>query len=285
MTGFGKATCEVLGKTISVEIRSLNSKTLDLSVKLPFAFRDKEQVVRSAMSPLLVRGKVECMITIEEGDDAACFTINKDAVNKYYHELEVLVDKLKISKESLMTSVLKFPDVIKKDHIELGESDWKTVDKTLHSAYEKYDQFRVDEGLALKKDLIKRITNILLYLKKVDPLEKKRLENVRTRLLKGIEGSIADNKIDQNRFEQEIIYYLEKLDISEEKTRLKKHCDYFLETVNEEATGKKLGFISQEIGREINTLGSKANDAAIQKIVVQMKDELEKIKEQVLNVL
>lgn len=288
MTGFGKATAEINNKKISVEVKSLNSKQADVSVRLPSYYKEKELVLRSLINQELERGKIEFNLYAELMGEQGNLTINKDLFKKYYNELtDVLKDfNEDNSKTDLVAIVSKMPDVFKSEKNELDENEWNEIEKIVNEAIVALDNFRKDEGQSLQKELTLRINNILELLNQVDPFEKTRIQTIKDRIINNLNETVGEQNINNDRLEQELIFYLEKLDITEEKTRLSTHCNYFLETMNSEISeGKKLGFISQEIGREINTLGSKANQADIQKIVVKMKDELEKIKEQSLNIL
>jgi uncharacterized protein (TIGR00255 family) len=291
MTGYGKAFAELPGKKLLIEIKSLNSKGLDLSIKLPGSFREKEMEVRTLLSQRLERGKVELYITSEKSADMPAYSINKSLFLQYYGELKLLLSELKEkNQEGLLQAILKIPDVLQNEKAESEEEEWPKIAVGIESALLSVETFRSAEGHILESDMRNRVDLILNLLDSISPFEQNRLNDIRERLTIGFQNimksDLTDIKPDENRFEQELIYYIERMDITEEKVRLKKHCDYFLETLNESTSqGKKLGFISQEMGREINTIGSKANDARIQKIVVQMKDELEKIKEQLLNIL
>ena len=291
MTGFGKAYAEIHGRKFMIETRSLNSKQLDLSIKMPGIFRDKEIEVRNLLSQRLERGKIDLYITLESSSDIPNYSINKQVAKKYQEELKALQSELNEEEMmGLLPLILKLPDVVQSGREDVSEEEWMIVREGIERSVELLDQFRVYEGNVLDQDVRSRIDLILGLLASIEPFELKRTLFIREKLRKEfgnmIEGDKSSNIIDENRFEQELIFYLERLDITEERVRLKKHCDYFLETLNDQTSqGKKLGFITQEIGREINTIGSKANDADIQKIVVQMKDELEKIKEQLLNIL
>ena len=291
MTGYGKAFAELPGKKLLIEIKSLNSKGLDLSVKLPGSFREKEMEVRTLLSQRLERGKVELYITSEKSADMPAYSINKSLFLQYYGELKLLLSELKEkNQEGLLQAILKIPDVLQNEKAEFEEEEWPKIAVGIESALLSVETFRSAEGHILESDMRNRVDLILNLLDSISPFEQNRLNDIRERLTIGFQNimksDLTDIKPDEKRFEQELIYYIERMDITEEKVRLKKHCDYFLETLNESTSqGKKLGFISQEMGREINTIGSKANDARIQKIVVQMKDELEKIKEQLLNIL
>ncbi len=283
MTGYGKAVGELPDKKITVEVRSLNSRQFDLSLRIPGLYREKETELRSELSRQTERGKVDFSIYSEYTAGANVISINKPLAKGYYNELKKLSSELNENSADLLSLVMKMPDVLKSDRQELEETEWTEVRKLVDHAIKDFRNFRSDEGAVLKKEFSSRINGITLLLEEVVELDARRIPLLREKLNKGV--SELKEKIDQNRFEQELVYYLEKLDISEEKLRLKTHLDYFLKTMTEPSSGRKLGFISQEIGREINTIGSKANDSGIQKLVVQMKDELEKIKEQLLNVL
>lgn len=286
MTGFGKAIAEVTGKKVNVEIRSLNSKQLDLNFRIPYIYKEKELELRSEVSKQVERGKVDVSIYLETIQDVVPVAINKTLAKFYFKELQDLSSELN-EKQNLLPLVLKMPEVMKaeKEIVELDETEWKGVKSALDQAIEAFQKFRSDEGSTLEKEFKSRIAIIGSLLLEVVSLDGLRITNIKERIKTNLAEAIDKEKIDQNRFEQELIYYIEKLDITEEKLRLKTHLDYFLVTMKEPASGRKLGFITQEIGREINTIGSKANDSAIQKLVVQMKDELEKVKEQLLNVL
>ena len=291
MTGFGKTTATPGGRTVNIEIRTLNSKQLDVNTRIPSQYRDKESEIRAEINRVLERGKIDFMITVESDADTNDFAINRPLASKYYSEIKQMADELGISAgENIISDILKMPDVLKAGREAPDETEWAQVKTAIIEALAQTEAFRVAEGELLGKDMIARIQLILELLLKVEPLEGTRIGNLRERFQRNqdefLEKTTKVDKFDENRFEQEIFWYLEKLDITEEKLRLRKHCDYFIDTLNSsESNGRKLGFITQEIGREINTLGSKAYNAEIQMIVVQMKDELEKIKEQVSNVL
>lgn len=287
MTGFGKASCRLEERTIVVELRTLNSKTLDISFRLPNAFKACENELRNLLGQHLVRGKIDLSVGFENGSNTPSLTLNKPLLLKYHEELTELAAELGYGPSpDLFAALLKLPDVFGQQSQEPGESELEQLMDTVKEAIQQTNAFRESEGNHLQMDINGRISVIRSLLKDISPLEEFRKEALNARIAKGLGDIRSSNMPDPNRFEQEMIYYLEKLDISEEKVRLEKHLDYFLETLGEpESSGKKLGFISQEMGREINTIGSKANDAAIQKIVVQMKDELEKIKEQLMNIL
>lgn len=286
MTGFGKATCEVGTKKLTIEIKSLNSKQLDLFSRLPNIYKEKELELRNYVAQKLERGKVEFSISMDSINGAQPNQINKTLVKSYYEEIKSLSQELGVEPPAdWMRILLKMPDVMKMEAAELEETDWKIIRMAFEEAVDDLIEFRQKEGESLKKVFLQKIENIRNLLVQVEPYEKERVEKIKTRILENL-SSLKQVEIDKNRFEQEMIYYIEKLDVNEEKNRLRQHLDYFVETMNAEgASGKKLGFIAQEIGREINTLGSKSNHPEMQKIVVMMKDELEQIKEQVLNVL
>lgn len=287
MTGFGKSAEEICGKKVAVEFRSLNSKSLDLSIRMPYMYKEREAELRSEIAKQVERGKVEFVIYVESGSVSTASVLNVLLAKQYHKELQALSDELNQKSDDLLSLVLKMPDVVKSDketHTP-DEKEWKQLKITIAKAMFAFQSFRTDEGKSLGKEIKLRIEIIAKLLKEIGEKDALRIKNIRNRIKKNMDELIPTDKIDKNRFEQELIYYIEKLDITEEKLRLKTHLDYFLKTMKENSSGRKLGFIAQEIGREINTIGSKANNADIQKIVVQMKDELEKIKEQLLNVL
>ncbi len=284
MTGFAKRQCTITDHKITIEIKTLNSKALDLIVKVPALLRSHEMEIRSILNQL-ERGKVEVLIT-EESDTTCANQINKQLVEERYRELAELRDKFFCSGERLFETLISMPDVWETNSTnEVSDGDWQIVTQTLQKTVEEVDQTRLHEGEILQHDFDKHVNLIEHLLGEIPQYESERIDTAKERIRKYFAES-AIKEIDQNRFEQELIYYLEKLDITEEKIRLQKHIDYFRQTMeHEESSGKKLGFIAQEMGREINTTGSKANHVEIQKIVVQMKDELEKIKEQLGNIL
>lgn len=286
MTGFGKAVGEFQHKKINVEIKSLNSKQLDLNAKITGLYREKELEYRNIAGNSIIRGKSEIAIYVENLGEEPKAAINQDLAVNYWNDIKSLAQRIGEDNVSLLTHVLRMPDVLKTDRPEIPDEEWKVVTKTIDEALKTFNQFRIDEGSKLEEDFKLRLANILSFLSEIEKLEEERINNVKEKLSSSL-NILADKiDVDQNRFEQELIYYLEKLDITEEKVRLRSHCDYFMTNLSEgDAQGKKLGFIAQEMGREINTIGSKANHSEIQKLVVQMKDDLEKIKEQVLNVL
>ena len=282
MTGFGKASLQLPTKKITVEVKSLNSKGLDLSVRMPSSYREMELGLRNQIALKLERGKVDFSIFIESTAEQTSTKVNVPIVKAYINQLrEVYPDA---DETELMKMAIRMPDTLKTEREEIDENDWSEIQKVILEALDYIANFRKDEGASLEKEFQLRIGNIRQYMNDALALDPERVQAIKDRL----QTAIAELKVnvDENRFEQELIYYLEKLDITEEKVRLTNHLDYFLETINgTEANGRKLGFITQEMGREINTMGSKSNHAQMQKLVVMMKDELEKIKEQVLNVL
>lgn len=286
MTGFGKVTTELPTKKVTIEIKALNSKQLDLFTRIPSIYREKELVIRSILSQKLERGKIELIITVENIGKDIITKINASAVECYKKQIEEIAGSLNINQPTeWFSTLLRLPDVIKTEMAKADEEEWNLVLKTIEEAIKKLHEFRTQEGAMLNQLFEQKIANITELLKQIEPYEKERLEKIKARITDNL-LKLTDVQVDSNRLEQEMIYYIEKLDINEEKTRLDNHLKYFIETLNSHhGQGKKLGFIAQEIGREINTLGSKSNHAEMQQIVVQMKDELEQIKEQVLNVL
>lgn len=286
MTGYGREQIQIGNKTISVEIRSLNSKGIDLNLKLPSQYREKELDARNLVSAQLERGKVDTYINIQSAGDVS-FEINKEAVIKYHHQIAAIYEELGHAVDpTILAGIFRFPEVISTGNQELDENEWKQVLQLIQKACDKLKEFRAQEGKKLEVDMRNQVGNILANLKAINQFEGERMTTVKERLIKNLSELGMKENFDKNRFEQELIYYLEKLDVNEEKVRLTGHCEYFIKTMETEASpGRKLGFISQEMGREINTLGSKCNHAEIQKLVVKMKDDLEKIKEQCLNVL
>lgn len=285
MTGFGKAQRESGDKIINVEIRSLNSKSADISLRVSSSLRNYEAELRNELIRQLERGKIDLGIYLESKKTETPGEVNLELAKAYHDQLRNLALELNEPLRDSISLILKMPDILKTERKESGEEEFKLVKAALQDAIQQLRQFREKEGEALHADLEQRLSNIEAALSEITKLDSKRLDNLKNRLRTNLEETIGRSNIDQNRFEQELIYYLEKLDINEEKVRLKTHLNYFRETSAENSPGRKLGFISQEIGREINTIGSKANDASIQKLVVMMKDELEKLKEQLNNVL
>lgn len=288
MTGYGKATAELSDKKINVEIKSLNSKAMDLSTRIAPLYREKEIEIRNEIAKALERGKVDFSLWIDKKDACELITpINQDVVVAYYERIRTISETTGIpAPEDWFSTLLRMPDVMTKNDIqELSEEEWKAVHATVLQAIQNLVEFRIQEGAALEKKFREKISNIAKLLTSVDPYEKERVEKIKERITDALEKTISVD-YDKNRLEQELIYYIEKLDINEEKQRLSNHLKYFINTMEDgSGQGKKLGFIAQEMGREINTLGSKSNHTEMQKIVVQMKDELEQIKEQVLNVM
>lgn len=286
MTGYGKATAILPGKTITIEIKALNSKQFDMNLRLPAMLRERESEFRGLLAKAVERGKVEVNVGIDYTGTEMPASINRPLAIAYYNELRSLAQETGETNSDLLAIVMKLPDVTRQLREETVDHEWLEIFKSFQTALNQFEEFRRHEGGLLEADFLSRIDIIRGLLTKVEPFEVERNRLQREKLRAGVAEFIENNSLDSNRFEQEIIYYLEKLDITEEKVRLLKHCNYFSETLKEnEANGRKLGFVTQEIGREINTLGSKANDASIQKLVVQMKDELEKIKEQLANIL
>ena len=284
MTGYGKAVLQLPTKKITIEIKSLNSKNLDLNVRVPSYYKEKELEVRKKLASSLVRGKVDFSIFVEMTADETSTTLNHGAVKEYMQQLRSVLPEGVYDDVELLKMAVRMPDTLKRDREELDENEWHLINEKIAIAITEIVQYRVDEAASLEIDFKERIENIRTYLEEVKALDGDRVENVKIRLKKAIDDLQIDT--DENRFEQELIYYLEKLDINEEKVRLANHLDYFLQTMSSgDSNGKKLGFIVQEMGREINTAGSKANFAPMQKAVIQMKNELEQIKEQILNVL
>lgn len=285
MTGFGKAILELDNKKVTIEIKSLNSKQLDVFTRIPNLYKEKDLLVRNEIMKELNRGKVELSIFIESVGGEKDVKVNLPIVKQYYQQLSEMCSSCGIAEENMLQTIMRLPDVLKIEYQELDENEWNLIFTGVKKALVELNKFRNQEGESLKKEIYSRIDNIVALANEVPQYESERIETVKGRLRDKL-AELNDKNIDENRFEQELIFFLEKLDITEEKVRLAQHCTYFLETAkSEEMAGKKLGFIAQEIGREINTLGSKANDSNIQKLVIQMKDELEKIKEQILNLL
>lgn len=287
MTGYGKAIAETPQKKITIELKSLNSKQLDINTKLPWLYKEKEPEIRNLVSQKLDRGKIDLTIYFDMLDEDVATVINKSAVKSYYKQFSDIASELKIDlDDQIFSAIMKLPDTLKTDKQEIPEEEWELVRNKILESISMLDQYRIDEGNSIMADLRKCIGKILSVIQGVETFEKGRIVKIREKLLSILEENIGTENIDKNRFEQELIFYLEKFDINEEKVRLRTHCDYFLETIETPSpNGKILNFIAQEIGREINTIGSKANDASIQKLVVTMKDDLEKIKEQTMNIL
>lgn len=287
MTGYGKAELDLQNKRVTIEIKSLNSKQLDISSRTPNVYKEKELEIRRIISERVVRGKVDFSLYCESLGSTSNAVINKNIVMSYFEQIKEIYKETNIElSEGIIQTIMRLPDSVKIEHEELDEEEWNLILKKITEAIDKLEQFRIQEGTMLKKDMLSNIKIIRDLREQVPAFEKERVARIKARLADSFKEAASTIQVDQNRFEQEMIFYLEKLDINEEMTRLENHCKYFEETLdNEELVGKKIGFIAQEIGREINTLGSKANHSDIQKLVIQMKDALEKIKEQSLNVL
>jgi uncharacterized protein (TIGR00255 family) len=286
MTGFGKANGTFQNKKITVELKSLNSKNLDVFVRMPADYKSYEIDLRKQLAKSLDRGKVECNILIENTGDDTSVSINKTLIKNYFTELNSIADDLQISKSEMLPTLMKMPDVLTPKQQDVSEDEWEAVLEIVKIAIEKLQNFRLKEGAFLQKEFTERINEIQKAFNEIPKYETERIEGIKNRIENNLLEFVGGDKIDKNRFEQELIYYIEKIDIAEEKHRLQNNLDFFIETLNEnKSQGKKLGFIVQEIGREINTLGSKSYHSEMQKLVVKMKDELEKIKEQILNTL
>lgn len=284
MTGFGKSSGTFNNKKVVVELRALNSKGLDLYIKLPALYKEREMVLRKSVGKQLDRGKIEVSISVDNNGEQSAYTINKNAVKEYYKAINEVSDEIGMKDNNMLSAILRLPDVLVSENEVLTEEEINFIEELTQKAVDELILFRQQEGKGLQAEFTQCIYEISSLLEDVPNFEAERIENLKQRLRSGLDE--VKDKVDENRFEQELIFYIEKLDISEEKQRLKHHLDYFMSTMNsQQAAGKKLGFICQEIGREINTLGSKAQHVELQKIVVQMKDNLEKIKEQVLNTL
>lgn len=282
MTGFGKATLQLPTKKITVEIKSLNSKGLDLNTRMPSVFREMELGLRNQLSQKLERGKVDFSLYVEVTGEESSSKINVPIVKGYINQMKAVIPNA--DETELMKMAVRMPDALKTERDEIDENEWKQIQTVIDEALQNIIQFRIDEGVSLEKEFLHRIANIMTLMNNAVAYDAERVETVKTRLRTALD-ELKEN-VDENRFEQELIFYLEKYDITEEKVRLENHLNYFIETLaGTEANGRKLGFITQEMGREINTMGSKSNHSEMQKLVVMMKDELEKIKEQVLNVL
>ncbi|MFT5102434.1 MAG: hypothetical protein ACI86C_000073 [Candidatus Latescibacterota bacterium] len=281
MTGYGKSVIQLPSKKISVEIKSLNSKSLDLNSRVPSSYREKELAIRNRLAKALTRGKVDFNLFVEITGEATTSQLNQVAIKQYMQQLKALVDG---DETELLKMAVRMPDALKTERDEIDETEFNKIMEAVEEALTAINEYRSDEGAVLQKDFLERTTTIENLLKEVLEIDSQRIDNVKERLRSAVNE--LKERVDENRFEQELIYYLEKYDITEEKVRLQNHLNYFKEAINSaDSNGKKLGFITQEIGREINTIGSKANFAPMQQLVVQMKDELEKIKEQALNVL
>jgi len=287
MTGYGQASQDFQDKKIVVEVRTLNGKSTDLRFRFPNNYKEKEITLRKIILDKAIRGKLDASITIENDAGEESIVLNKSLFKKYYSELKGIMDEENIVDGDLVQAIMRIPNVLMNKQAELDQSEWKTVKELTFAALEKLDVYRLKEGAAMATDLIANVKSIMHSLKEVDQYESERINTVKDRIKKNLDQFLSDEKTDSNRFEQEMIYYLEKLDINEEKMRLKQHCDYFLEFLEEKtpSKGKKLAFLSQEMGREINTLGAKAQDYNIQQLVISMKDDLERIKEMIANIV
>lgn len=287
MTGYGRATSTYNDKIITAEIRSLNSKYTDIRLKIPQNYKEKEPDIRKMLVDHGERGKIDFSLEVRSTQGDESYSLNKNLFKKYYQELSQLASELEMPQGDLMQAILKLPNVVVSDEDAIDDKEWGAVKGVMQEAFTKFSDYRKEEGSAMEKDLHLRIESIASLLGTISPFEEERVKKLRQRLYQNLEDYLSKDKIDENRFEQEILFYLEKIDINEEKVRLEQHCKYFIEELKKKVNlkGKKLSFISQEMGREINTLGAKAYSSDIQRIVVGMKDELEKIKEQVANSL
>ena len=284
MTGYGKSSANFNGKTISVEIKSLNSKSADLYLKMPSLYKEQELPLRQLVTDVLERGKIDVSVTIENSGASRPVEINKDLAKIYFKELQELAQITGSNESNFLSLILRMPDIYMASAEDISDEERAGLTQLVKETCEKVNEFRKQEGQALMQEFTLRINEIKALLNAVEPYEAQRIETIRERMRKALDD-LSSGPMDQNRFEQELIFYIEKLDITEEKMRLSNHLDYFIETLSSPSPGKKLGFITQEIGREINTLGSKSYQVDLQKMVVDMKDKLEKIKEQVLNTL
>ncbi len=287
MTGFGRSEFEVNNKKLTLEIKSLNGKQMDINTRIPPLYREKEIQLRKELSEKLIRGKIDLTIYLENHGEESNSKINEPVLKSYFEHLKKINDDLQVTTDSTtMQAALRLPDVVKTEYETLEEEEWQIILEKVRHSLSQIDEFRIQEGKALEADISANAMAIRDLLQEIAPHEKQRIETIKNRLNESAGKSNLKENMDENRFEQELIYYLEKLDMNEEKVRLENHCTYFLDTIQEPSpNGKKLGFISQEMGREINTIGSKAYESNIQRIVVQMKDHLERIKEQLLNAL
>ncbi len=287
MTGFGRAEATVNGRQVVVEVKALNGKQFDINTKLPPILRSYELDIRTLLSTMLLRGTIDLTVNVKQEGASKPMIVNTDLALFYYQGMKQIAEQTGLPQENIISTLMRMPEVVAPDTDVLPESEWENVKKVIESAANQLMEHRLHEGEALLRDIRLRIGNIEKLHEKIIPLEAERMERVKARLNQWLEDMTNKEKVDANRFEQEMIYYMERMDFSEEKIRLKQHCTYFNDTINENdaSIGRKLNFILQEIGREINTLGSKANHAEIQQIVINMKDELEKAKEQILNIL
>ena len=286
MTGYGKAECELSQKKVTIEIKSLNSKQMDLNTRISLLFREKDLEIRRELSDKLIRGKVDFILYTESLGDESATKINAGIVKSYYRQMEEISTSLNIPLNSnILQTILTLPEVVKNEREELNDQEWKMILGKIAEAIVLLDNFRLQEGAVMKQDLVANIQSIITLLSEIDQYEEERVTRIKEKIYEGLKD-ISIEQVNENRLEQEMIFYLEKMDVNEEKVRLLNHCNYFLETLElDEPVGKKLGFIAQEIGREVNTLGSKANHMEMQKLVIRMKDSLERIKEQLLNIL
>lgn len=287
MTGYGRATKNFGEKSITVEIRSLNSKYTDVRLKLPQNYKEREHILRKQFSDQLKRGKLDVSIEVNSMEADSEYGLNHALIKKYYQELAQISQELDTSTGDLMAAILRIPNVVVSAEGTLSEEEWNALQSTINEASEKFNHFRTTEGAVLQNELKERVQNIQAELDKVDPFEEERINNLRARLKQRMDEFVNKEEVDESRFEQEVLYYIEKIDLTEEKVRLAQHCKFFLEEMDKKGVikGRKLGFIGQEIGREINTMGAKAYSHKIQRLVVNMKDELEKIKEQIANIV
>ncbi len=285
MTGFGKAEGQAGQKKFTVEIRSLNSKQLDLNLRMPGIYREKELELRSFLGESILRGKADTLLYYESLEAEKRTSINANLLVAYYHDLKTVVEQTGMPEPDFLNALMRIPDIMKPENPALDEEEWKSVRQLVEAAFLRFDEYRLQEGKKMHAEFRLRIQNIMALRESLDQPIQQRGRRTREKLMNNLQELIPPDKIDPNRFEQELIYYLERLDVSEEYQRLLANCEHFLEELDGEGQGKKLGFVSQEIGREINTIGSKANDSDMQRLVVLMKDELEKIKEQINNVL
>ncbi len=287
MTGFGKAEFEVNNKKFILELKALNSKQIDINARIPSVYREKEIEIRKELAEKLVRGKVDLTIYVENHGEDSNSKINEPILKGYFRQLKEINEELGLTTDQVsMQAILRLPDVVKTEYETLDEEEWQVILEHLRKALNDIDTFRIAEGKALETDISANTERIKKLLQQISPFEEQRMETVKNRLTENLGKLNLNGNVDENRFEQELVYYLDKMDMNEEKVRLENHCTYFLEILMlPESGGKKLAFISQEMGREINTLGSKAYDSNIQRLVVQMKDHLERIKEQLLNIL
>lgn len=287
MTGYGKTVASTPQKKITVEIKSLNSKQLDIATRIPMLYREKEPEIRNILSQKLERGKIDFSISFDVIDDENITLLNKAVIKNYFNQIREISTELGIDTDTqILSSIIRLPEALKPERPELQEEEWNMLVEYILESVSQLDSYRIEEGKSIEKDMKNSIAKILQYLGETEPFEPERILKVREKLSSLLSETPGSENVDMNRLEQELIYYIEKFDFNEEKVRLRKHCEYFLDTLDSPPpNGKILGFIAQEMGREINTIGSKANHASIQKLVVMMKDELEKIKEQTLNIL